>query len=88
MRGGMRTAHIVFGAMLVVLGLVSAIYFGLWVMFIGGIVQIVGGIKATPTDGWAIGWGVVRMLFASLTATVAMVAMTIPGWMIMRHGEV
>ena len=50
-------------ATLVIIG--GALYMGAWVCFVGGICQIVEGIKATPTDGVDIGIGLLRTFLAA-----------------------
>lgn len=45
-------------------------YFGIWVMLIGGIVNIVDAIKATPTDGLLIGIGIVKVIFFEMPIIV------------------
>jgi len=37
-----------------------------WLFPIGGIVQFVQGVTATPVDAWAIAFGVVRFLCTSI----------------------
>jgi hypothetical protein len=47
-----------------IVGLFGAFYTGLWLMFVGGIIQIVDACKVTPTDSAGIAWGIVRIIFA------------------------
>ena len=57
------------GVALVAAGVAVAIYVGLWVCMVGGVVNVIDGVKATPTDGGLIAWGVVRAtVIAGLTA--------------------
>lgn len=53
-----------------ILGLVSALYFGLYLMLIGGCVDIV---KAVTTDGdiWKITVGIVKVLFSGVIGSIA-----------------
>lgn len=37
-----------------------AVYLGVWLLFVGGIVEIVEGVKATPVSGVDIGLGLLR----------------------------
>lgn len=46
-------------------GIILGLWLGLWVMFIGGIEQIVDGINVEPADGTDIAWGIVRIIFAA-----------------------
>lgn len=54
--------------LIVVLSILLGIYLGVWVMFIGGIVQIVNSIN--PLDAWGIAWGVCRIVFCELAAII------------------
>lgn len=44
------------------------IYLGVWVMFVGGIVQIVNSIN--PLDGWGIAWGICRIVFCEFAGII------------------
>lgn len=46
-------------------GLAAAAYVGIWVFLIGGVEDIVNGVKATPTDGGEIAWGVAKVFVLS-----------------------
>lgn len=50
--------------------LVIGAYFGIWVMLIGGIVNVVDAIKATPTDGLLIGIGIAKIIFFEMPIVV------------------
>lgn len=53
------------GVLFILGGLALAIYVGLYLMFVGGIVQIAESVGAEPTNGDGVAWGVVRVVFAS-----------------------
>lgn len=44
-------------------GLAGAVYTAIWLMLVGGIIQIVDACKETPTSGAGIAWGIVRVIF-------------------------
>jgi uncharacterized BrkB/YihY/UPF0761 family membrane protein len=46
------------------LAIFLGIYVGIYLMFIGGIVQIIDAVQATPVEGAGIAWGVLRIVFA------------------------
>lgn len=50
-------------------GILLALYVGLWLMFVGGIAQLVDAVQEEPVEGIDVALGVVRVFFAS-TATV------------------
>ena len=52
----------VLGVLLIVAGIAAGLYVSVWVLFIGGIVDVVDGAKANPTDGGQIAWGLVKAL--------------------------
>ena len=65
-------AKVVVACAFFLLAIAMAVYVGLWVMVVGGIVQIVTGIAADPApDAAMIAWGVVRVLFCQLGAFAA-----------------
>ena len=67
------------GILLVVLGVALGLYVGLWLCLIGGIVQFVEAVKATPVDAWGIAFGIARFLLASLAGTVSALVLIVPG---------
>jgi len=54
----------ILGMALILTGIALGVYFGLWVMFIGGIVQIINALS--PLEAMSIAFGVVKIIFASL----------------------
>lgn len=53
------------GLLVVPGGIALGFFVGLWLMFIGGIFQIVGGATADPVNATAIAWGAIRIIFAT-----------------------
>ena len=72
------------GVALIVVGLVLAAYVGLWWAFIGGIVQVVDAVKATPTDAWGIAYGTARIMFAGFLGSITAVIAIFPGWALLK----
>jgi predicted esterase YcpF (UPF0227 family) len=64
----MKTA---IGLLLVVCGVALGLYCGLWLAFIGGIVQIIEAIKASPVEAMGIAIGIVKIVFAGFIGTVS-----------------
>lgn len=58
----MRT---ILAAVVAIVGVALSIYFGIVVMFVGGVSQIVDEINADTADGAQIAWGILRIAFAS-----------------------
>lgn len=76
----MSVVRNVAGVLLVLLGVVAGLYVGGWLLFIGGVVDVVNGVKATPTDGGMIAWGVIKALvLAEVVGALAFWACALPG---------
>lgn len=45
-----------------VLGVVLGIYVGLWILCVGGIVQIVNAAQMNPVDGFGIAIGILKFI--------------------------
>lgn len=69
----------VLAVLLVIAGIVLGIWLGLVVMFIGGIIQFIHGVQATPASGHDMSWGIARFLCASFVGFVAGAALIYPG---------
>lgn len=69
----------VLGIILIVAGVAFGVYVGVWICFIGGIVQIVDAVKATPVSGVDIGLGILRIVIAGMAGTLSAVVAVIPG---------
>lgn len=52
------------GLTLFIGGIILGLWLGIWVMFIGGIVQFINGVKANPVDALALACGIARVIFA------------------------
>ena len=61
---------VLFGTLIMIFGVLLGIYIGVWIMFIGGIVQIINAIKATPVEAMPIALGVARMVCASIVGSI------------------
>lgn len=62
----------VLAVLIAIIGIAASAYFGLAVMFVGGIEQIVDQINAATVDGGEVAWGIVRIVFASASFAVGM----------------
>lgn len=68
------------GFLLILAGAALGLYVGGWLCLIGGIVDVVDGTKATPTNGGLIAWGLVKaLLLAGLAGVVAFWVLAAPG---------
>lgn len=69
----------VLGLVLIVLGLALGLWLGVWVCLVGGVVSVIEGAKATPVDSLSIGWGIARVLLASMVGGFSAMALIFPG---------
>lgn len=53
-----------FGILIIIAGAILGAYLGLWVCFIGGIVQVVESIS--PVNGFGIAFGILRFCCSAL----------------------
>lgn len=56
----------ILGVFIIVLGIAAALYVGVWVMAVGGIIQLIEGAKMNPVNSSMVAWGIVRFFLASL----------------------
>jgi hypothetical protein len=57
---------IVLGLGLILIGVAVGVYLGFWIMFIGGIVQIINAVQIQPVHAWSIAVGMLRILGAAI----------------------
>lgn len=65
----------VIGILIAIVGIALGIYVGVWLMFIGGIVQIVNSIN--PLNGLGIALGIVRIVFCEVGVLIAWLGIAI-----------
>lgn len=73
----MKTA---LGIILIIGGIALGLYAGVWWAFIGGIVQIVDAVKATPVEAMGIAIGIAKIMFAGLIGVGSAMMAVIPGF--------
>lgn len=64
----MKLLYFFIGVALLLAGIGLGFYVGFWLMLVGGIMEIIDAIKAPVTLASEIGWGVIKIMFASITA--------------------
>ena len=65
----------IIGILITIIGIVLGIYVGVWLMFIGGITQIVNSIN--PINGSGIAFGIVRIVFCEIGGFIAWLGIAI-----------
>jgi len=73
-----------FGIVLVILGVVTSVYIGLFFMFLGGIVQIVEALEAPRLITMTLAVGVARVAFAGVAWGASAVVLILPGYYFIR----
>ena len=68
------------GVLLIIAGIALGLYAGLWWAFIGGIIQVVDAVKATPVEGMDLALGIVRIVFAGAIGGITAFVAVLPGW--------
>lgn len=69
----------IFGLVMIVGGIVLGLYVGLWLMFIGGIVQIIEAIRAPELVAMSVAIGVVKIIFAGISGGLSALVLILPG---------
>jgi uncharacterized membrane protein len=67
------------GIVLIIAGIALGLYLGVWVMFIGGIVDIIDQIKSPELSAMAVAWGVVKIVFAGFIGWLVALILILPG---------
>lgn len=60
----------IFGFVMIAVGILLGLYVGGWVLFVGGIVQVIEAIKATPVEALDIAVGILRVVAAMAVGTL------------------
>lgn len=64
----MKALYFFIGIAILLLAVVLGIYVGFWLMLVGGIMEIINAVKAPVTLASEIGFGIIKIMFASVTA--------------------
>lgn len=70
---------LIIGLLLVVGGIASGLYVGLWLCFIGGIVDVIQQIRADELVALTVAIGVAKVLFAGIAGWVSALLFIAPG---------
>lgn len=65
----------VIGILIAIVGIALGIYVGVWLMFVGGIVQIINSIN--PINGLGIDLGIARIIFCEVGGLIAWLGIAI-----------
>ena len=68
------------GCILILLGILLGLFMGVWVCFIGGIVQVIEAAQQTPVPALDVAIGVARVFGATLIGGISAFLLIIPGF--------
>lgn len=63
--------------LIIAISIILGLYVGIWLMFVGGIIQIVNGIN--PLNGINIAIGICRIVFCEIAAIIPLLGVFIAG---------
>lgn len=69
-----------FAMLLLLAGIALGLYVGVYLMFIGGIVDIINQIKAPEISAMAVAWGVIKIVMASSVGWLTAIILLFPAW--------
>lgn len=71
---------LIIGMLLMVVGALFAAYVGVWICFVGGIVQVIESINAAPVDAMGIAIGAVKVVFVGPITGITFAIALVPGY--------
>jgi hypothetical protein len=77
---------LILGVILFIFGIFAGLYVGLWWAFVGGIIQIIEGIVATPVVATSIAFGIVKIMFAGALGYLSAIACILPSLVLISKG--
>lgn len=75
---------ILFGLILIIVGAALSIYVGVWICFVGGIVDIIQQVRADDWSTVVVAWGIAKIVFAGFFGACFGIVVAIPGLMILH----
>lgn len=77
----------ILGILLIVAGLMLGCYVGIWWSFVGGIVDVITGIRAVDLDALKIAFGIAKVMFAGFIGYISALVLVIPGAVMIKLDE-
>ena len=71
------------GALMIVGGAALGLYVGVWLCFIGGIVDVITEIRAEQLNALNVAIGIAKTMFAGLFGWLSAFAMIVPGMVLL-----
>jgi hypothetical protein len=73
----------VFGALMVLAGVLIGLYVGIWLMFVGGVFNIVEFAQGDFQEYAVLGWGIVKIMLAGFIGQICAMTFILPGMAIL-----
>lgn len=75
----------IFGLLLILTGIVLGFYVGVWLFFVGGIIQIIEAIRAEHLITMDVAIGIAKVMFASFCGAISGYIFAIPGYAMLKN---
>lgn len=75
----------IIGVLMIIGGIALGLYVGIWVCFVGGIIQVIQQVRAEIMIPMQIGIGIIKILFAGFLGYVCTFVLALPGWMMIHR---
>lgn len=79
------TSKNVLGIILIFVGIVLGLYFGIWWAFIGGIVGVIEEIRAEHLNAMNVAFNIAKVCFSGLIGSLVSYLFIIPGWFLIEN---
>lgn len=74
----------ILGIILILIGACLGFYIGLWVCFIGGIIQVIEQIRVEHLEASIVAWGIAKVIFAGFFGWLSGLIFILPGYAILN----
>lgn len=71
------------GLVMIVGGIALGLFVGVWICFVGGIVDIIEQVRAVNMSAMAVAWGIAKVVFAGLFGWLSAIILILPGMAIL-----
>ena len=68
------------GVFLILCGVIIGLYLGVWVMFVGGIIDLINQFKAPELNAMRVAIGIVKIVFANFVGWLSAMIFIFPGF--------
>lgn len=75
--------HKMIGVIMIIAGIGLGLYVGGYLMFIGGIIQIIEAFAVTPVLAISIAWGIIKVMLAAACGWIIVLMLVIPGFIML-----